>query len=220
MWHGPADGSRLCAQNARPAARSDRRSVRRKANPKTSNRSARFPEPAYPLVTFERPRQGAISASRRVAAETSSQRVRQQGSRGDESGSIGQCVGDQAVVDPPAAGLAGGDAGVDQHLQMVADGRLGQPDRFGPITHARLLALVGGYSHAHLPRNSPPPRPRASRRLRGCGEASCLRQELVLSDPTRLTGRAGVGESSPIRRHSNDRAGECGPNQSRQAPLV
>jgi hypothetical protein len=33
---------------------------------------------------------------------------------------------------------------VDQHLQMVGHRRLGQPQRFGEVTDARLPAVVGG----------------------------------------------------------------------------
>jgi DNA helicase IV len=52
--------------------------------------------------------------------------------------------GHDSVVSPFAALLTGEDAGVDQDLQVVGDGRLGQANGIDEVADAGLLVLVGG----------------------------------------------------------------------------
>src|SRR5260370_1097412 len=51
--------------------------------------------------------------------------------------------GQEPVVDPGAAPLAGDDPGFPQHLQVVADGGLGEVERGGQVADAHLAALMG-----------------------------------------------------------------------------
>jgi hypothetical protein len=52
--------------------------------------------------------------------------------------------GAQCVVGPDAALVAGEDPGIDEHLEMVGDGGLGQAEGFGQLADAGLAALVSG----------------------------------------------------------------------------
>ena len=78
-------------------------------------------------------------------------RVRRGSSRvADQGTEAGQCLGAGPVVDPDAALLAVQQAAFVQHLEVVADGRLGQVERAGQVAHAGLAAGVGG-DQGHQP---------------------------------------------------------------------
>ena len=61
---------------------------------------------------------------------------------GRSAGGAVEGVVDDAVVGPAAALLADGEAGVDELLHVVRDGRLRQADRFGEVADARLAAVA------------------------------------------------------------------------------
>ena len=51
---------------------------------------------------------------------------------------------DEGVEGPFAALVAGEDPGVDQNLEVMGDGRLGQAERFGEVTDAGLAVFKHG----------------------------------------------------------------------------
>ena len=72
-------------------------------------------------------------------------------SRGaDQGAEAGQGLGAGPVVDPDAALLPVQRAAFVQHLEVLADRRLGQVERAGQVTHAGLAAGVGGHQ-GHQP---------------------------------------------------------------------
>jgi phytoene dehydrogenase-like protein len=91
--------------------------------------------PRHPADTRLDHRRGGIRTA--GWADRSADRGRQQASHAFE------CGGHQAVIDPGAAPLAGDDPGLAQHLQVVADGGLGQVERGSQVAHADLTALMG-----------------------------------------------------------------------------
>jgi hypothetical protein len=94
-------------------------------------------------------------------------------------------AGAQCVPGPHPALVAAEDPGVDQDLQVVGDGRLGQAERLGQLAHARLAALVRG-DH----RDQPQPG-RIGQRLEDAGQVGslCLGERLV-----QQRGAAVIGE--------------------------
>ena len=55
-----------------------------------------------------------------------------------------QGAGNEREIDPHAPLVPCEQAGVDKHLEVVRAGRLGESQRFGQVTHARLTAFVSG----------------------------------------------------------------------------
>ena len=78
-----------------------------------------------------------------------------------------QGAGDEGEVGPHAALVAGQQAGVDEHLQVVRHGGLGQAERFGEVADAGLAAVVGG-DHRQQPQPG-----RVGDRLQRPGEICC-----------------------------------------------
>jgi hypothetical protein len=66
------------------------------------------------------------------------------GAGSEDAGQGVQGAGGERVVGPHAALVPGEDACVDEHLEVVRDRRLGQPERLGQLAHARFTVLVRG----------------------------------------------------------------------------
>ena len=64
--------------------------------------------------------------------------------RGQDGGEGVECLRDDGVVGPFAALAAGKDPGVDQDLQVVGDGRLGEAEWLGELADAGLAVVVRG----------------------------------------------------------------------------
>lgn len=60
----------------------------------------------------------------------------------EHRGQRAQGRGDQGVVGPDAALVAGEDSGLDEDLEVVGDGRLGQAERLGQVADAGLAAFT------------------------------------------------------------------------------
>ena len=84
----------------------------------------------------------------RNAVPTSSATARRTRRHADDAAEqraqVGERVAADAVVDPDAALLAVEQAGLVQHLEVVADRRLGQVEGVVEVADARLAAVVGG----------------------------------------------------------------------------
>ena len=70
--------------------------------------------------------------------------VRSAGRCREDVGENVERAGHQGVVRPRAPLRAGQEPGVDEHLEVVRHGRLGQVERFVQVAHAGFAALVGG----------------------------------------------------------------------------
>jgi hypothetical protein len=79
-----------------------------------------------------------IRSSQRWAA---SRRTSERGCDEDSEGVQG--FRDELVVGPFASLLAGQHAGVDENLEVVGDGRLGETDRIGQLADAGFGVLMG-----------------------------------------------------------------------------
>jgi hypothetical protein len=90
------------------------------------------------------PRAGELNpyAGAGLAEDGRSGRGRRAGD-GDEVGQRLQGAGHDPVVDPYTAALAGQQARLVEHLEVVADGGLGEPERLGQVADAGLGALAG-----------------------------------------------------------------------------
>jgi hypothetical protein len=79
-----------------------------------------------------------------LAVSTSATGAGKGTTRPDQLRDVVEGVRDEAVVGPLAALLAGEDAGIDEHLQVVGDSGLGQADRLDEVANAGLLIIVSG----------------------------------------------------------------------------
>ena len=62
---------------------------------------------------------------------------------GEQLTKRGELLAEHAEVGPASALLALDESGVEQHLEVVADGRLRQPERLGEVADARLALGLG-----------------------------------------------------------------------------
>ncbi len=100
-----------------------RRRLRTAGSSSRARSAALMPASLPPMMT--QPAHGAL----RRSAEDVSQR--------------GERLGHDAVVGPAAAALALDEAGVEEHLEVVADGRLAEAERLGEVADAGLAVGLG-----------------------------------------------------------------------------